>query len=140
MDISTHFSQSAPVFHGELVPEAGFIVGYAALIDRLNHIYQYRKVFDATRQAEFLYDCVKDTLDNIIPEEIVYLTRYDEFKRYLDDEFEMPDKTVDLLVRFLEQNNGHLSQRAREKEFVKLSITEIQTIEERFKEIFQLLG
>ena len=42
MDISTHFSQSAPVFHGELVPEAGFIVGYAALIDPLNHIYQYR--------------------------------------------------------------------------------------------------
>jgi len=109
-------------------------------VDVKNNTINYYKFFDSTRQAEFLYDCVKDTLDNIIPEEIVYLTRYDEFKRYLDDEFEMPDKTVDLLVRFLEQNNGHLSQRAREKEFVKLSITEIQTIEERFKEIFQLLG
>ena len=108
-------------------------------IEVKNNTINYYRFFDATRQAEFLYDCVKDTLDNIIPKEIEYLTRYDEFKRYLDDEFEMPDKTVALLVRFLEQNNGRLSQRAKEKEFVKLNTTEIQMIEERFKEIFLLL-
>lgn len=107
-------------------------------IEVKNNTINYYRFFDATRQAEFLYECVKDTLDNTIPEEIEYLTRYDEFKRYLDDEFEMPDKTVALLVRFLEQNNGQLSQRAKDKEFAKLSTMEIQMIEERFKEIFKL--
>ncbi len=62
----------------------------------------FYRYFDATKQAEFLYDCVHDTIQNIIPEEINYLIQYDEFKRYLDDEFEMPDHTVALLVKFLE--------------------------------------
>ena len=48
----------------------------------------------------------------------------------------MPDKMVALLVRFLEQNNGKLSKRAREKEFEGLSDQEIAIIEKHFKEIF----
>jgi len=49
----------------------------------------------------------------------------------------MPDKTVGLLGRFLEQNEGRLSKRAREKEFSKLSEAEIENIEKRFAEIFR---
>ena len=37
----------------------------------------------------------------IIPQEVAYLRKYDAFKQYIDDEFEMPDRTVALLVRFL---------------------------------------
>lgn len=33
-------------------------------------------------------------------------------KAWLDDNFEMPDKMVALLIRFLDQNNGELSNRA----------------------------
>ena len=51
------------------------------------------RAFDATKQAEFLYDCVEDTIKNIIPKEVDYLIKYDELKRHLDDYFEMPDKT-----------------------------------------------
>jgi len=105
-------------------------------IEVLNDTIDYYKYFDATRQAEFLYDCVNDTIQNIIPGEVVYLKAYDEFKRYIEDEFEMPDTTVALLVRFLEQNNGKLSKRAKEKEFVELKENEIQSIEENFQRIF----
>jgi hypothetical protein len=45
----------------------------------------------------------------------------------------MPDKTVALLIRFLEQNNGRLSKRAREKEFIHLSDNEVADIEENYK-------
>jgi len=102
----------------------------------LNNTIDYYRFFDATAQAEFLYDCVIDTIDNIIPDEVSYLSRYDEFKRFLDDDFEMPDKMVALLVRFLEQNNGQLSQRAREKEFAQLTTLEIETIESQYHKIF----
>ncbi len=104
----------------------------------LNDTFDYYRYFDATKQAEFLYDCVHDTIENIIPNEVTYLTNYDEFKRYLDDEFEMPDNLVALLVRFLDQNAGKFSKRAVEKEFASLSDTEVEEIERTYKSIFEL--
>jgi hypothetical protein len=48
----------------------------------------------------------------------------------------MPDKLIATLVRFLEQNNGVISKRAREKEFSMLERKEIKVIEDEFKSIF----
>ena len=56
--------------------------------------------------------------------------------RYLDDRFEMPDKTIALLVRFLKQNDGKMSKRAKEKELRTLSADEIIEIEYKYREIF----
>jgi hypothetical protein len=42
-----------------------------------------------------------------------------------------------MLIRFLDQNNGVLSKRAREKEFVKLTESEAQAIEVKYAEFFQ---
>ena len=106
-------------------------------VEVLNETADYYRYFDATKQAEFLYDCVEDTIENIIPLEVNYLLKYDEMKRYLDDRFEMPDRTVALLVRFLEQNNGRISARARKKGFSKLTEKEIREIEKQYDEIFK---
>ncbi|MBA7526841.1 hypothetical protein ES705_19011 [subsurface metagenome] len=65
-----------------------------------------------------------------------YLQQFDEFKRYVDDAYEMPDKLVAMLVRFLEQKNGRFSKRALSKEFNALSETEIVAIQNKFQEIF----
>lgn len=105
-------------------------------VEVLNEPIDYYRYFDATKQAEFLYDCVEDTIKNIIPREVNYLIKYDELKRYLDDQFEMPDKTVALIVRFLEQNEGKLSKRARTREFSALNEDEIILIEDKYNEIF----
>jgi len=96
-------------------------------------LYRY---FDATKQVEFLYDCVEDTLERVIPEEVTYLQNYDAFKRYIDNYFEMPDKMVAILVRFLEQNDGVLSKRVLKKEFSALKEPEIKDIEENYNNIF----
>ncbi len=96
-------------------------------------LYRY---FDATKQVEFLYDCVEDTLERVIPEEVTYLQNYDAFKRYIDNHFEMPDKMVAILVRFLEQNDGVLSKRVLKKEFSALKEEEIKKIEENYNNIF----
>jgi Fic family protein len=110
-------------------------------VEVLNETIDYYRYFDATRQdatrqAEFLYDCVEDTIENIIPDEVNYLYKYDEMKRYLDNTFEMPDKMVALIVRFLEQNSGTLSKRAKSKEFEALKEDEIKDIENKYQEIF----
>jgi Fic family protein len=105
-------------------------------VEVLTETIDYYRYFDATRQAEFLFECVEDTIINIIPAEVDYLIKYDEFKRYIDDIYEMPDKTVALLVRFLEQNHGKLSQRARTREFKALKDIEIDEIEKIYNRIF----
>ena len=105
-------------------------------VEVLNDTIDFYRYFDATKQAEFLYDCVEDTLDRVIPEEVTYLLKYDDFKRYLDNNFEMPDKMVAILVRFLEQNQGVLSKRALKKEFSALTESEIKAIESNYNALF----
>lgn len=105
-------------------------------IDVLNNTIDYYRYFDATIQTEFLYDCVQDTIENIIPQEVDYLAKYDEFKSYIDEVYEMPDDMVSLLVRFLEQGGGKLSKRALKKEFSELKVKEIKDIEMNYKFIF----
>lgn len=105
-------------------------------IEVLSESIDYYRYYDGTKQAEFLYECVEDTIRNIIPEEINYLQRYDEFKREIDSQLDMPDKLLSLLVRFLEQGSGKLSKRAREKEFKALRQTEIDYLQSTYQEIF----
>ncbi len=102
----------------------------------LNETIDFYRYFDATKQAEFLYDCVSDTLNRIIPEEVNYLLKYDEFKVFIDENFEMPDKLLATLVRFLEQNEGLLSKRALNKEFSALTKNEVKAIQEQYSNIF----
>jgi hypothetical protein len=43
---------------------------------------------------------------------------------------------ISTLVRFLEQNGGLLSRRAKEKEFSELTEKEVKQIEEEYQSIF----
>jgi fido (protein-threonine AMPylation protein) len=107
-------------------------------VEVLNDTIDLYKYFDATKQAEFLYDCVHHTIVATIPEEVEYLKKYDLMKNYLDDVFQMPSSMVDLLIRFLNQGNGVLSKRAREKEFAELTDDEIKEIEDQFNVLFNI--
>jgi Fic/DOC family len=102
----------------------------------LNKTIDYYRYFDATAQAEFLFECMDYTINKIIPKEVAYLQKYDDMKAWLDDTFQMPDKTVALLIRFLEQNNGVLYKRAREKEFAALTDEEVKEIEKNYQIYF----
>jgi Fic family protein len=104
-------------------------------VEVVNETIDFYRYYDATKQAEFLYACTEDTIKRVIPEEVSYLIQYDEFKKFMDNNFEMPDKLVATIVRFLQQNNGVLSKRAKEKEFSGLKEKEIASLEEKFKEI-----
>ena len=104
-------------------------------VDVLNNTIDYYRYFDATLHAEFLFDCVDYTISKIIPDEVSYLQKYDAMKLWLEDNFQMPDRLVALLIKFLEQDNGKLSKRAKEKEFAKLTSDEMLKIEAKFKEL-----
>lgn len=105
-------------------------------VNVLNDTIDFYRYFDATLQAEFLSECVDYTIHKIIPEEVAYLQKYDAMKLWLDNNYQMPDKMVALLIRFLEQNNGSLSKRAKEKEFGTLTDEEVKEIEENYQVYF----
>lgn len=107
-------------------------------VEILNETKDLYRYFDATRQAEFLYECVEETVLKTIPEEVAYLEKYDRMKAYLDDYYEMPDKLVAQLISFLRQGSGKLSQRARTKEFERLTMKEFEDIENRYSDIFEI--
>lgn len=106
-------------------------------VEILNETIDYYRYFDATQQSEFLFECIERTIDNIIPSEVAYLQKFDEMKSWLDNTFEMPDKMVAMLIRFLEQNKTSLSKRAKDTEFKELTSDEIKQIENQYKIIFE---
>jgi Fic family protein len=105
-------------------------------VEILNETIDLYRYFDATKQVEFLYSCVQQTVEKTIPAEVEYLKRFDEFKIFIEDNYEMPDNTISLLVRFLEQGKGKLSERAKTKEFQKLKAAEIKQIEKKYQDIW----
>jgi hypothetical protein len=105
-------------------------------VEVLNNTLDLYRYFDATKQAEFLFKCVEETVNKTLPEEVEYLNKYDLLNEFIKNYIDMPDMTVDLLIRFLSQKDGKLSKRAREKEFEKLTESEIQVLETKYAEVF----
>jgi Fic family protein len=105
-------------------------------VDVLNETIDLYRFFDATEQAEFFFECVEETVNKTLPEEVDYLAKYDHLNNFIKNYIDMPNKLVDLLIRFLNQNNGTLSKRARDKEFSALTDKEILIIENKYDQIF----
>ena len=106
-------------------------------VEVLNDTIDFYRYFDATLQAEFICDCIEETISTILPREVEYLQKYDRMKSFLTPYIDMPERLIDLLIHFLTQNNGTLSERAKHKEFVALTPQEVQVIERKFAEIFR---
>jgi hypothetical protein len=102
----------------------------------LSDTTDFYRFFDATPHAEFLYACVRKTIEEDLPRETEFLARYDRFRASVGAIVDMPDTTIDLLFRFLHQNGGRLSKRARSQEFERLTETEVSAAEEAYRTSF----
>lgn len=106
-------------------------------INILNDTIDLYRYYDLTHQAEFLYNCVEETIDRIITAEIDYLEKYDRVTNLISSFINLPDTKVDLLIKLLHHNKGKLSNNTRENNFDELSAVEISMIEEYYDEIFR---
>lgn len=105
-------------------------------VEVLNDTADLYRYFDCTEEAEFLYQCVKRTIEHDLPNEIDYLRRHDEARRKIMETVEMPDRLADDLLLFIRQNKGTLSNKRREREFAKLTDNEVAEIEAVVREAF----
>jgi hypothetical protein len=106
-------------------------------VEVLNETADLYRYFDCTAEAEFLYACVRRTVNEDLPREIDYLRRHDEALRRIMDMVEMPNRMAENLVLYIRQNNGSLSKRRRESEFKQLTGEEVAVIEGIVQEEFQ---
>lgn len=107
--------------------------GNVEVLNETAHLYRY---FDATPQAEFLAACIAETVERDLPDEVAFLQAFDAFAARVKSRLEMPDRLVDLLHRFLVQGRGRLTQRARDREFARLTDDEVAGIEALHAECF----
>jgi hypothetical protein len=106
-------------------------------VEALNETADFYRYFDCTGAAEFLYACVRRTVEQDLPREIDYLRRHDDAIRRIMDVVEMPDRIAEDLVRFIRRNNGTLSKKRREGEFKKLTNREAAAIEGIVNDAFE---
>ena len=102
----------------------------------LNETIDLYRYYDLTKQTEFLYECVQETIEVIIPEELDYLEKYDQITNVINSLVTLPDTKVDLLIKLIIQNKGKLSKKKWQKEFDELTAEEITQIEEYYSDIF----
>jgi Fic/DOC family protein len=105
-------------------------------VEVLNDTADLYRFFDCTENAEFLYGCVEQTVEQDLPQEIEYLKRHDEAMRRTMELVEMPDGMAEDLLMFIRQNNGKLGGKRREGQFAKLTDEEVAAIEEIVQEAF----
>jgi len=123
-------------YSGRLLPLIEWEATESFNVRVLNDTGDFYRFFDATPHAEFLHACVQKTIEEDLPQEADFLWRYDSFRRQVEAFLDMPERTIDLLFRFLHQNGGTLSRRARENEFVALTDQEASRIEEVYRTAF----
>ena len=109
----------------------------AGNVEVLNETADFYRYFDATRHAEFLYECVDQTVQHDLVEEVRFLRAYDAFTARVETLVDMPQAKVELLWRFLHQNQGKLSTRARTGEFAALSETEVGQVEQFYRQAWE---
>src|SRR5438552_1351786 len=89
-------------------------------VEVLNETADQYRYFDCTAEAEFLYACVRRTVEEDLPREIDYLRRHDDAIGRIMDAVEMPDRVAENLLLFIRQNQWVLSRKRREGEFKQL--------------------
>lgn len=120
-----------------LMPFIDWVPTTKGNVDVKNDTSDLYRYFDCTSAAEFLYQCVQETIDNEIPTELDYLKRHDRAMREVKDVVEMPDRLIENFIMFMRQNDWKLSKRRREGEFEKLTDREVKELEAIVQEAFE---
>jgi hypothetical protein len=100
------------------------------VLSSTDKLYRY---YDATPQAEYLYEAVAETIHKDLREEIEFLEVFDNAMAAVKMIVDMPNARASLLTRFILQNHGTLSAKKR-RQFPELRDEEIVRIE---SEIFR---
>ncbi len=97
----------------------------------------YYRFPDLTTQTEYLCKVIEACISHDLTNELNFLQNYDEAKGLMKQRIDMPDKLIDLFIRFTHQNNGIFPKRRRNT-FQMLKDDEIEALQSIFQDVFRL--
>ncbi len=106
-------------------------------ITNVKQIEGYFKYPDLTDHCTYLIQTIYATIAEDMPEELLFIQRYDEAKKELQRIVDMPDKLINMMLTFLHQNKGTFPKRRREY-FSKLTDQEIERMQTAYRKVFEL--
>jgi hypothetical protein len=80
--------------------------------------------------ADFVTRCAEQALEQSLVDETAFLQAYDRAFEQIDREFDLPNRTINLLIQWIRQNNGRMPERRRNaNELLLLKPQQIERIE-----------
>lgn len=80
--------------------------------------------------ADFVTRCAEQALEKSLVDETAYLQAYDRAYAQIDREFDLPNRTINLLIQWIHQNNCRMPERRRTAaELLPLKPQQIDRIE-----------
>ena len=129
------YDASLEAFSAPLMPLVEYTLDADGRLTVHNDTADWYRFPDMTAQAEALFRFIDRTIDTEIAEELTFLTRYDAARKAIQAIVDMPDRQVDLFIRFCGQNNGRLSARKR-GHFGRLTDEEIASMEHAVQSVY----
>jgi hypothetical protein len=124
------YDASLEAFSRPLMARVEYSLDEEGRITVHNDTARWYRYVDMTPQAEALFRFIEQTIDTELVDELEFLVCYDESKRAIQEIVDMPDRKIDLFIRFCLQNKGRLSARKRPSHFDSLSDEEIVRMEQ----------
>ena len=104
-------------------------------MNKTDRLYRY---YDATAQAEYLYEAVAETIRKDLREEIDYLLGLDRARILLRNEIDWPGQSLDLFINIVRQGGGTLSQTKRRSHFSWMTEEEVERFVPMVNEAFEV--
>ncbi|HOC92036.1 MAG TPA: Fic family protein [bacterium] len=123
------YDASLESFSKRLMPLVEYSLDEDGRMTVHNDTVKWYRYIDMTPQAEALFLFIEKTIDTELAGELLFLANYDETKKAIQEIVDMPDRQIDIFIRFCLQNNGRLSGRKRASHFEALSDNEISRME-----------
>ncbi len=122
------YDRSLECFSAAIAPFIRYTMGPDQSLAVENATADLYRYFDATAQAEFLFDCVAGTIRRDLKQELEFLVFFDRAAAAAREVVDMPGQRASLLIRLIHQNQGRLSK-AKRALFAELTDEEIGRIE-----------
>lgn len=106
-------------------------------VTNADDVQGYYRYPDLTSQATYLAETIHATLKDDMPDELLFLLRYDEAKNGIQNIVDMPDRDINMMLIFLHQNKGIFPKRRREQ-FSKLSDEEIESMQNAYRKVYEI--
>ncbi|MCF8108585.1 MAG: Fic family protein [Desulfohalobiaceae bacterium] len=124
------YDASLEAFSRQIMPLVEYSLDEDGRMTVQNDTAIWYRYMDMTPQAEALFQFIDETIDAELDNELTFLANYDKTKKSIQEIVDMPDRQIDLFIRFCLQNNGRLSTRKRASHFDFLSDGEVAHMEQ----------